>query len=286
MPIRLIFAILEGIHEWNNRISTGPLSKKEIRRIIKEISILIEEGEKLIQEDQYFDARKLFIGAFQLDRILPSSSSVSIDIIKGKIEFTETIINEKELDQISLILDNGDNFKNTQKYEEAVSEYEKAYSFIDKMHIYDTDSRNGLKKTVFLRQIDTLLEEGDKLKSKGLIDNAIMSFKNALNFALKMYSSKEKQQVISKIEENLDIYTDTIQEKIKAGKILMEQNNFEDSMNNFQVAKELINKKYELLENSIPNRVKNVNEIRDIDSLLEQCNLKRSRIDENDIPSN
>jgi len=241
----------------------------------------MEKGEKIYQEGQYFDARKLFMGAFQLERILPSNSSESIDIIKGKIELTETIINEKELDQISQILDDGDNFKNTEKYEEAVSEYEKVFSFIDKMHIYDTDSRNGLTNTVLLRQIDTLLEEGDRLKSEGLIDNAIESFKNALNFSHKMFSSKEKQQVIKKIEESLDIYSDSIKEKIKVGKILMEQNNFEEAIRNFQRAKELVNKKYELLENSIPNRVKSVNEIRDIDSLLKKSKLKKQSLNYN-----
>ncbi|MFX1488089.1 MAG: hypothetical protein ACFFBI_03010, partial [Promethearchaeota archaeon] len=83
------FGALGAIKYWKEKISTGPLSEKEIRRIKREIVQLMEEGEKLIQEGQYFNGRKLFIGAIQLQKILPSSSSESIDLIKVKIELTE-----------------------------------------------------------------------------------------------------------------------------------------------------------------------------------------------------
>ena len=50
---------------------------------------------------------------------------------------------------------------------------------------------------------------------------------------------------------------------------------FREAFSHKEMAKEFIKKKYELLENSIPNRVKEVNETRDIDSLLEKCKLKK-----------
>ena len=260
---------------WTEKVSAGPLSEKEIRRIKKDIAQLMNRGEKIYQEGQYINARKMYIGALQLEKILPSSSSESIDLIKSKLELTEAKLNEKEWDQISVILDNGDNFKNKGKYEEALDEYEKAYNIIDKMQIYDADSRSGLSNTIVLRQIQVLLDEGASLKSEGLVDDATDLFEYALNLTNKMYPSKEKQDIIKNIEENLDIYSNLIREKVEAGKSLMEQNKFEESIRNFQMAKEFIKKKYELLENSIPNRVKEVNETRDIDSLLEKCKLKK-----------
>ncbi|MFX1478191.1 MAG: hypothetical protein ACFFCI_08660 [Promethearchaeota archaeon] len=276
MSIWNIFSLASlAIKYWNERISTGPLSEKEIRRIKKDIANLMEVGEIIEQGGQYINARKFYIDALQLEKILPSTSSESLDVIKRKLESTEAKINEKKLNQVLVILDNGDNLKNTKKYVEALDEYEKVFEIIDKMLIYDADSRNALFNSIVLRQIETLLEEGARLKSDGLVDNSISLFERALNLTTKMFSSEQKLAIIKKIEKNLDIYSEKIKEKVKEGKLLMEQNRVEESIENFKSAKELIEKKYELMENSIPNRVKEVNETREIDSLIEQSKLKR-----------
>ena len=283
MVFDVIRLIIEGVSYWKNKISTGPLTKKEIKRIKNDISKLMEEGEKIYQDGQYLNARKIYIAALQLERILPSSSSESIDLIKKKIDNTESKINEKKLDQISLILEKGDNLKNEEKYEEALNEYERAFSFIDKMEIYDANSRARLFNNICLRQIEALIEEGAKLKSKKMLDNAISSFRKALNLTQKMYPSKEKQNIIKKIEENLDIYSNIITEKIEVGKLLREQNKFVESIKFFQVAIDLVKKKYVLLENSIINRVKEVNEIREINNLINQAKLEKFQVTEKPV---
>jgi len=53
-----------------------------VQRIKNDISKLMGEGEKVNQDGQYFDARAIYIAALQLEKILPSSSSESIDLIK------------------------------------------------------------------------------------------------------------------------------------------------------------------------------------------------------------
>jgi tetratricopeptide (TPR) repeat protein len=271
-----------AIKHLKEKMLTAPLSEKEIRIIKKDIANLMEEGEKIEQGGQYINARKLYIDALKLEKILLSPSSESLGLIKRKLESVEVKINEKELNQITIILDNGDNFMNTEKHEEALNEYEKAFEIFNKMLIFDTETRNTLFNSIVLRQIKTLIDKGVKLKSDGLVDNSTSLFEYALNLTEKMFPSKQKRAIIKKIEKNLDIYSEMIREKVKLGKILMEQNRFEESINHFQMAKELIKKKYELLENTISNRVREVNETREIDSLVDQSKLKR--IENENIP--
>jgi hypothetical protein len=52
------------------------------------------------------------------------------------------------MDQVSLIVEEGDSLKNEEKYEEALKEYEKAFSFIDKMEIHEANSRANLRNNI------------------------------------------------------------------------------------------------------------------------------------------
>lgn len=63
MVFDVIRLIIEGVSYWKNKISTGPLTKKEIKRIKNDISKLMEEGEKIYQDGQYLNARKIYIAA-------------------------------------------------------------------------------------------------------------------------------------------------------------------------------------------------------------------------------
>jgi len=115
------------------------------------------------------------------------------------------------------------------------------------------------------------------------LDKAISSFRKALDLTQKMYSSKERQNIIKEVEENLDIYSNIIKEKIEGGMLLMEQNIFGDSIKVFQLAIDLVKKKYGILENSINNRVKEVNEIREINNLINQAKLEKVQLTETPV---
>jgi hypothetical protein len=84
---------------------------------------------------------------------------------------------------------------------------------------------------------------------------------------------KEKQ--LQPAIKTPETFSEMVKEKVKLGKLLMEQNKYEESIETFLIAKELIKKKYDLLEHNIPNSVKEINEIREIDSLILKSIAKR-----------
>ena len=127
---------------------------------------------------------------------------------------------------------------------------------------------NGLRNTIWRTDKEVVdLEKSPALRSS-------TQFKVEQEEFVAIEQKLEEMQLDPTIKDP-DFYTEMILEKVNSGKSLMEQNKFEESIENFQIAKELIKKKYDLLENTIPNSVKEINSLREIDSLIEQSKLKR-----------
>ncbi|MFW9867275.1 MAG: DUF973 family protein [Candidatus Thorarchaeota archaeon] len=141
---------------------------------------------------------------------------------------------------------------------------------------------NGLRNTIWRTDKQVVDLEKSQIDSSPALRTSTQ-FKVERDEVVATEEKLEEMQLDPTIKDP-DIYTEMILEKVNSGKLLMEQNKYEESTENFLIAKELIKKKYELLEHNIPNSVKEINTLREIDSLIEQSKLKRK--ENENIPQN
>jgi tetratricopeptide (TPR) repeat protein len=261
------------------QLSTGPLTDKEIILLKREISTLILRAENAYNNGFFSDARKEYIKALALEHINPKRSTDSVDKLKKKIERIENLINKDLINQFILIMEKADFLKKKGKFQDSFELYQNAFSIVKKMLISDSLLRANRINEIFIKQIYCLVEEGKVFKSSERGDQV---FKKALEISESMINSAEKTEIIKELNKILDRYSDKIQEIIKSGISLLNMNNFDEAYQLFQEAKIIIKDKYSKLPNSIANRFKETNDLREVETLIDHSKNRLS-IDEKSI---
>jgi len=252
-------------------------AEREARFLRKKISQLEMEGEAAFHQGLYLNSFKCFVEALKLKKTnLKNYPEVieSIDQLKTKIDLAEYGINKEKIDQVQLIIENEDKLKNEKKFNEAYEEYQKAHKLIEEMVIFDGNKREQKVNEIYLKQIQILIEKGNELKSQNEINVAVKILNKALDLAVRVLTSTERDQIVIKIKKildsYLDIYSDKIREKIDLGNQLMKQEKFDEAILMFKSALNYVTEKYRSLTDSVSNRFDKTNEIRDINSLINQ----------------
>jgi len=254
--------------------------QREVHLLNKKISQLMMEGEAAFHQGLYLNSFKCFVEALQLERTNPKDILEvlwPIDQIKTKINLAEYEINKEKINQVTLIIEKEDKLKDEKRFNEAYDEYQKAHKLIEEMVIFDGKKRDQKVNDIYLKQIQILIEKGNELKSENKINEAVEILKKALDLAVRVLTSAERDQIIKKIKKNLDIYldiySDKIREKINLGNQLMKQRKFDESIAMFKFALNIVAEKYRSLTDSISNRFNQANDLREINSLISQAKL-------------
>ena len=254
--------------------------QREVHLLNKKISQLMMEGEAAFHQGLYLNSFKCFVEALQLERTNPKDILEvlwPIDQIKTKINLAEYEINKEKINQVTLIIEKEDKLKDEKRFNEAYDEYQKAHKLIEEMVISDGKKREQKVNDIYLKQIQILIEKGNELKSENKINEAVEILKKALDLAVRVLTSAERDQIIKKIKKNLDIYldiySDKIREKINLGNQLMKQRKFDESIAMFKFALNIVAEKYRSLTDSISNRFNQANDLREINSLISQAKL-------------
>lgn len=262
--------------------------RRKIRFLNKQVSQLEKEGEVALNQGLYLNSFKYFVEALKLEKINPKPFSEmleSVDQLKAKINLVEYEINKAKINQISLIIEKEDKLKIEKKFDEAYDEYQKAHKLIEEMVFLDGKKRGQKVNDIYLKQIQILIEKGNELKSQNEINEAVEILKKALDLAVRVLTSAERDQLINKIKKNLDtfldIYSIKIKEKIDLGNKFIEQRKYDESKQVFQIALNLVEQKYSSLSDSMTNRFNQTNEIREINNFINQILLKSHFVKEN-----
>lgn len=279
----LMYALgfLGGISD--RKISTGPLTKREIVLLKNEITILILKAEEALSKDLHHDARRYFINALNLEKINPESLPDSVNILKRSIEQVENILNKDTINKAILTLEKGDYLRNEAKFQEAFDEYQKAFSLIKTMTICDSELRAVRINEIYLKQINCLIEAGNTFRSTNLNEKSAEAFNKAVEVAGRMISSVEKSQIMKKLNKIVDNSSEKIKGMIELGISLTNQNQFERATQLFREAQTILKEKYSKLPNTITNRFQETSDFRDVGKLIEKS-IKKIRIDANTAP--
>ncbi|MFX1524057.1 MAG: tetratricopeptide repeat protein [Promethearchaeota archaeon] len=248
----------------------------EINELMKEIDIeqLLIKGIKIREEEQNSaDAIKVFEEALSLSEKFQDPEGKKDNIARIKNEINNTI----KL-RFKQILRQGTELKQSGKLNEAIKVLEKA-----KSHIETSFSSGSMKSEIsniinlsneiYSNQIKSIVERGKDFINKGAMEDAESELKNALTIVENMYDSDSKKLEISRIAETLNpIYSERIIPIIEEGKLITQQDKYEDKISAINEAVSVYNKALTIVEQMVDSERKTL-EIKKIGGLINQACL-------------
>ncbi|TFG24683.1 MAG: tetratricopeptide repeat protein [Promethearchaeota archaeon] len=259
-----------------NNIEDATLKDSEISKIKYEISkievkILIEEGKKL-KDDQEFDkAIEIFQKALKdADKI--DSSKQEIVIIINNIK---NQINQTYSDKIKIRADQGNQSKKSEKFEEAIKTYENAMQLAEKM--YDSDLKESeisnikdLINETHSKKIEPLLTSAKELIEKNNSEEAINTLKEAIEIGNKMFDSNQKNTDFNAIGELINpLLVENIKSIKEKGILITEEKNYEESVPKVNEAAVIFNKALDIAKEMVDSEEKN-NQLDQIINLIDK----------------
>ncbi|MBA7694266.1 hypothetical protein ES703_102873 [subsurface metagenome] len=145
----------------------------------------------------------------------------------------------------------GVELKNENKSDEAVEFFKKALIIAE--DVYESDFRNeGLGRIkneitqIYDSKIDDIVELGKKYKQEGQNDEAIKTFKEALQTIEKYFDLDAKKTQITTIKNSTnEIYSNRIKPLVNKGKDLLKQDLTEQAISEFNNAVSLADKMFD-----------------------------------------
>lgn len=171
-----------------------------------------------------------------------------LDFKDAEIDEINKLIRENEIEQL---MTKGVELKNENKSDEAVEFFKKALIIAE--DIYESDFRNeGLARIkneitqIYDSKIDDIVELGKKYKQEGQNDEAIKTFKEALQTIEKYFDLDAKKTQITTIKNSTnEIYSNRIKPLVNKGKDLLKQDLTEQAISEFNNAVSLADKMFD-----------------------------------------
>ncbi|MCK4780853.1 MAG: tetratricopeptide repeat protein, partial [Candidatus Lokiarchaeota archaeon] len=170
------------------------------------------------------------------------------DLREAEIDEINKLISENEIEQL---MTKGVELKNENKSDEAVEFFKKALIIAE--DVYESDFRNeGLGRIkneitqIYDSKIDDIVELGKKYKQEGQNDEAIKTFKEALQTIEKYFDLDAKKTQITTIKNSTnEIYSNRIKPLVNKGKDLLKQDLTEQAISEFNNAVSLADKMFD-----------------------------------------
>ena len=171
-----------------------------------------------------------------------------LDFKEAEIDEINKLIRENEIEQL---MTKGVELKNENKSDEAVEFFKKALIIAE--DVYESDFRNeGLGRIkneitqIYDSKIDDIVELGKKYKQEGQNDEAIKTFKEALQTIEKYFDLDAKKTQITTIKNSTnEIYSNRIKPLVNKGKDLLKQDLTEQAISEFNNAVSLADKMFD-----------------------------------------
>ena len=171
-----------------------------------------------------------------------------LDFKDAEIDEINKLIRENEIEQF---MTKGVELKNKNKSDEAVEFFKKALIIAE--DVYESDFRNeGLGRIkneitqIYDSKIDDIVELGKKYKQEGQNDEAIKTFKEALQTIEKYFDLDAKKTQITTIKNSTnEIYSNRIKPLVNKGKDLLKQDLTEQAISEFNNAVSLADKMFD-----------------------------------------
>jgi tetratricopeptide (TPR) repeat protein len=195
----------------------------------------------VIQGGIHFTAQKKFEKAkAEFQKALKIVESIDDPALRlAENDEINKLIGENEIEQL---LTNGILLKSKNQLDEAVEMFKKGLQIAEEIYGSDfrTEALLRIKNEIGIiydSQIEEIVEEGKKFKRDGQDEDAIKTFKNALQTIEKYFDPKAKKSQINTIR-NLtnEIYSNQIKPLVENGKALLEQNLNEQAISDFEKA--------------------------------------------------
>ncbi len=171
-----------------------------------------------------------------------------LDFKDAEIDEINKLIRENEIEQF---MTKGVELKNKNKSDEAVEFFKKALIIAE--DVYESDFRNeGLGRIkneitqIYDSKIDDIVEQGKKFKQEGQNDDAIKTFREALQTIEKYFDLDAKKTQITTIKNSTnEIYSNRIKPLVNKGKDLLKQDLTEQAISEFNNAVSLADKMFD-----------------------------------------
>ncbi|MFX1317021.1 MAG: tetratricopeptide repeat protein [Promethearchaeota archaeon] len=276
---KAIAKLQEAIDFINEKVKEPEDKETEIsniRNVINQtysvqINDIVQQAIRLVAQKEFDQARELFKKAMQ----------ITINIDDPEFKAAEETEIEKLLEETKLreLINEGNNCRESKNFDDAIELYNRALIIAEEIYegipkIEEQDKiKNEIDQTCSTN-IKLIVENGNKLKEAGKIDEAINLFEKALNLTNSFYNSDQKEKEITNIKNLINqIYSNKIKPIIEKAKVLIDQNNinnaFSEAKNALSIANKMYNSDLKNLEISLIAEVVNPIYIEKIKPIVE-----------------
>ena len=232
-------------------ITDTRLREKESNKINKlkgqtDIKVLIEQGKTLTEEKQFDDAIKTLTKALNdTDKVYDSIFGDNI------IKTIKNTMNRVYSEKIQLLINQGTELEQNGHFDEAIDTLEKALKVADEM--FDSEQKNSemaelkdLINKIYSNTAQPLIQSGKQFVEQNQIEKASLELKKGISIINKMYDSEQKKNEVQNVGGIINpIYAEQIKPIAEAGEQLIEQEDFEHSI---QIIDDAIKKFSQALE--------------------------------------
>ncbi|MHA1671833.1 MAG: tetratricopeptide repeat protein [Promethearchaeota archaeon] len=177
--------------------------------------------------------------------------------IADKIEDTE--MRNLEIEQINYLINKtkfdesihkGNVIRDEGQYDNAINLLKETLVQAEKFHSNDPDNKqiteikNAINK-IYSIQTRILIDQGNKLTVDNIIEEALISYQEALKIADKFFESELKSTEIANLKKLINqLHINSIKPILEEGEKLFEENRFEESVKKYETALEIASKMF------------------------------------------
>jgi len=208
-----------------------------------EIDNIVQGGIRLTAQKKFDKAKEEFQKALTIVENIDD-----LDLQEAEKDEINKLISENEIEQL---MTKGIELKNQNKTDEAIEIFKKGLNIAEE--IYESAFKSeGLARikneitAIYDSKIDEIVIQGKKFKQDGQNEDAIKTFKSALQKIEKYFDPDVKKTQITTIKNSTnEIYSNQIKPLIDKGKEFLNQNLTEQAMSEFNNALTLANKMFD-----------------------------------------
>ncbi|MFX1409148.1 MAG: tetratricopeptide repeat protein [Promethearchaeota archaeon] len=248
---KAIAKLQEAINFVNEKVKEPEDKETEINNIKNvinqtysvQINDIVQQAIRLVSQKEFDQARELFKKSMQI--------TVNIDDPEFKaaeVEEIEKLIEETKLKEL---INEGNNCRESKNFDDALELFNRALIIAEEIYegipkIEEQDKiKNEIDQTC-LAQIKLIVENGNKLKETGNVDEAIDEFEKALNLTDVFYNSDQKSKEITNTKNLINqIYSNKIKPAVEKAKELVDQHNINSAFLEAKKALSIANEMYE-----------------------------------------
>ncbi len=208
-----------------------------------QISDISEKTTILVQNKEFEDAITKLNEALILAEHIDDSN-----LKNSKIKNVNFLISQTKLNEL---IEQGDQLKQNRKFEEAINVYKEAMSVSNQIYGSKPDNKEitkikNLINQTYSNKVKLVIEQGNKLKQEGKINEAINTYEDALSICKNMYDSDQKKTEITNVENHINqTCSEQIKPLVEKGKSLIEQSNIEEAITELKKALVITEKMHE-----------------------------------------